>query len=166
MTEDTLNNESTEVDELKESLKKRLELELGLPLTPKLEKKIERNFHDDIIMVENFPLQDICTLKIGADVLTKDDYILNESEGIIYLNQNYAGLLYLEYTYCLPESEYMPLLDLMVEYENDTGWNKDATTITEKNVSISYDASMGKGARIQSMIVDIRNRYSCYVEMI
>ena len=150
----------------KENLKKRLELELGLPLTPKPMKQVDRDFDDSTIIVENFPITNITTLKIGNDTLTADDYILVESEGIIYLNDNHNGLLYLEYCYGLDESEYGPLLDLMVDYENDTSWTKDASSISEKNVSVSYDTSQGKGARIQSMIQDLRNKYSCVVDMI
>lgn len=152
--------------DLEETLKKRLELELGLPLTPKSVKKIERNYNDDLIIVENFPIQEICVLKIGGNTLTSEDYCLNESEGIIYLNKRHNGLLYLQYTYGLDESEYSPILDLMIEHENDTSWTKNASSISEKNVTVSYDTSQGTGARIQSMIQDLRNKYSCYVEMI
>ena len=157
---------TNETDDLRETLKKRLELELGLPLTPKLMKQVDRDFDDSTILVENFPVQGIKSLKIGKDTLTTDDYILVESEGIIYLNDNHNGLLYLEYCYGLDESEYGSLLDLMVDFETDTSWTKDASSITEKNVSVSYDTSQGKGARIQSMIQDLRNKYSCVVDMI
>ena len=155
-----------ENDTLRETLKKRLELELGLPLTPKPMKQVDRDFDDSTIIVENFPIINITTLKIGNDTLTADDYILVESEGIIYLNNNHNGLLYLEYCYGLDESEYGPLLDLMVEYENDNSWNKDASSVKENNVTVNYDTSIGKGARIQGMIQDLRNKYSCVVEMI
>lgn len=153
-------------DDLKETLKKRLELELGLPLTPKPCKKVEPYFDDDLIMVENFPIQSITSLKIGNKIFNADDYILDESKGIIYLTNHHTGLLHLEYCYGLNEDDYNPLLDLMVEYETDTGWKKDASSIKENNVTVNYDTSVGKGARIQSMIADLRNKYSCVVEMI
>lgn len=168
-TENNIPDESsnnTSNDELREVLKKRLELELGLPLTPQSSKKIEPHFDDDCILVENFPIQSITTFKIGNTILSEDDYILDESKGIIYLNNRSSGLLYLEYTFCLSENEYDPLLDLMVEYETDTGWNKNASSIKEKDVTVNYDTSLGKGALIQSMINDLRNKYSCYVEMV
>lgn len=151
---------------LKENLKKRLELELGLPLTPQVKKQIEQNFDGKVILLQEFPVQSITLLRIGGMIIGSDDYILNESEGCIYLNAYYAGTLYLEYTYCLNESEYMPILDLMLEYEKDNSWNKNASSIKENNVTVSFDTSVGKAARIQSMISDLRNRYSCYVELI
>lgn len=164
MTDETTEENSDET--LKETLKKRLEFELGLPLTPQLKKQVEQSFDDNVILVEHFPIVKINVLKIGNETLDDEDYILKESEGCIYLTQNYNGLLYLEYYYGLPENEYLPLLDLMMDYETDTSWKKDASSISEKNVSVSYDTSQGKGARIQSMIEDLRYKYSCVVEMI
>ena len=164
-TEETMEDEGSDED-LKEKLKKRLELELGLPLTPKPTKKVEPNFDDDLVMVEDYPIQRISTFRIGKNTLGEGDYILDESKGIIYLNNHYNGLLYLEYCYGLDEDEYDPLLDLMVEYETDTGWNKNASSIKENNVTVNYDTSLGKGALIRSMIDDLRNKYSCVVEMI
>lgn len=159
-------NDETSTVVLESTLKKRLELELGLPLTPQSSKKIDKSFDGDVILVENFPILTVETLKIGNNALSHDDYILNESEGCIYLNNNQSGFLYLEYTFGLSEDEYKPLLDLMIEYENDNSWNKNASSIKENNVTVNYDTNLSKGALIQSMIQDLRNKYGCLVEMI
>lgn len=153
-------------DGLKETLKKRLELELGLPLTPKLVKQVDMKFNDNVILLDNFPVVKIDCIKLNSKEIASEDYLLVENEGTIYLNETCSGKLYVEYKYGLPEEDYSPLLDLMVEYEKDTSLNKDASSISEKNISISYDTRLGKGARIQSMIEDLRSRYSCVVEMI
>ncbi|MBO6275613.1 MAG: hypothetical protein J6M91_08805 [Methanobrevibacter sp.] len=153
-------------DDLKETLKKRLELELGLPLTPKTVKQVDMKFNDNVILLDDFPVIEVKLIKINSNEIASEDYILVENEGTIYLNETCSGRLYVEYTYGLPEEDYLPLLDLMVEYENDTSWKKDASSISEKNVSISYDTSQGKGARIQAMIQDLRNKYACVVDMI
>ena len=153
-------------DDLKETLKKRLELELGLPLTPKTVKQVDMKFNDNVILLDDFPVIEVKLIKINSNEIASEDYILVENEGTIYLNETCSGRLYVEYTYGLPEEDYLPLLDLMVEYENDTSWKKDASSISEKNVSISYDTSQGKGARIQAMIQDLRNKYTCVVDMI
>ena len=166
MSDENIVSEEDSYEELKKNLKKRLELELGLPLTPKLVKKIERDFNDTVILADNFPVKGISTLKIGDTILNDEDYVLDESSGIIYLNKKYAGLLYLEYIYCLDKCEYEPLLDLMVEYEQDTNIYRDASSISEKNVSISFDNNLNKGNRIQAMIEDLKNKYKCHVEMI
>ena len=159
-------DDSINDDDLKETLKKRLELELGLPLTPKTVKQVDMRFNDEIILLDNFPVSEIKLIRIDSRELVSEDYMLVENEGTIYLNEHCSGRLYVEYTYGLPEEDYLPLLDLMVEYENDTSWKKDASSISEKNVSISYDTSQGKGARIQAMIQDLRNKYACVVDMI
>lgn len=159
-------DDSINDDDLKETLKKRLELELGLPLTPKTVKQVDMRFNDEIILLDNFPVSEIKLIRIDSRKLVSEDYMLVENEGTIYLNEHCSGRLYVEYTYGLPEEDYLPLLDLMVEYENDTSWKKDASSISEKNVSISYDTSQGKGARIQAMIQDLRNKYACVVDMI
>ena len=156
-----LNNEN-----IRENLKKRLELELGLPLTPRSSKQVDNAFNGDCILVENFPIKSINKLKIGNNILKPCDYIIGDSEGIIYLKKIYAGFLYLEYIYGLDESEFSPLLDLMVEYETDVSWNKDVTSIHENNVSVNYDSNLSKGALIQSMISDLKAKYSVVVEMI
>lgn len=161
-----VNEEDSAEDDLKETLKQRLELELGLPLTPKAVKQVDTQFDDEIILLNNFPVIEVNLIRIDSKELSSEDYLLVENEGTIYLNEHCSGRLYVEYTYGLSEDEYMPLLDLMVEYETDTSWKKDASSISEKNVSVSYDTSQGKGARIQSMIQDLRNKYSCVVEMI
>lgn len=167
MTDENLEEtQGNSEEDLKETLKKRLELELGLPLTPTLCKLMDNSFDDDLIMLQNFPVKSIKSLKIGEDTLSEDDYVVDESKGIIYLKKHYSGFLYLEYDYCLSENEFMPLLDLMMEYESDNGWDKNASSIKENNVTISYDTSLGKGAIIQNMINDLRLRYSVYVEMI
>lgn len=156
-----------ETQRLKQELKKRLELELELPLTPKSSKQIEKAFNDSIILIDNYPIITINLLKIGDKTLHPfKDYLINENDGTIYLNKNHTGLLYIEYIYGLKEEDYNPILELMLEDELDSGWNKNATSISENDVSVSYDTSLGRGALIQSMINDLKNRYKCHLEMI
>ena len=155
-----------ETTDLRETLKKRLELELGLPLTPKSVKQVDMEFDGNVVLLENSPITDINLIRIGPKNLTSEDYILVENEGTIYLNESCSGKLYVEYSYGLSEEEYSPLLELMMEYETDNSWNKDASSVKENNVTVNYDTSIGKGVRIQSMIQDLKNKYSCVVEMI
>lgn len=151
-------------DELKESLKKLLELELGIPLEPKIVKQYEPDFNDDTLILDYFPINSITQLTIDNKNIT--DYKLVEEVGLIYFNKNRAGKLYVEYTYSLKEEEYDSLLDLMVEYEKDTSLTKQVSSITEGKRSLTYDTSLSKGALIQSLITDLKNKYSCIVRMI
>lgn len=151
-------------DELKESLKKLLELELGIPLNPKTVKQYEPDFNDDTLILDYFPINSITQLTIDNKNIT--DYKLMEEVGLIYFNKNHAGKLYVEYTYSLKEEEYDSLLNLMVEYEKDTSLTKQVSSITEGKRSLTYDTSLSKGALIQSLITDLKNKYSCIVRMI
>lgn len=151
-------------DELKKSLKKLLELELGIPLNPKTVKQYEPDFNDDTLILDYFPINSITQLTIDNKNIT--DYKLVEEVGLIYFNKNRAGKLYVEYTYSLKEEEYDSLLDLMVEYEKDTSLTKQVSSITEGKRSLTYDTSLSKGALIQSLITDLKNKYSCIVRMI
>lgn len=151
-------------DELKESLKKLLALELGIPLNPKTVKQYEPDFNDDTLILDYFPINSITQLTIDNKNIT--DYKLMEEVGLIYFNKNRAGKLYVEYTYSLKEEEYDSLLNLMVEYEKDTSLTKQVSSITEGKRSLTYDTSLSKGALIQSLITDLKNKYSCIVRMI
>ncbi len=153
-------------EDIREIMIKRLELELGLPLTPKAAKKIDKNFDDSVILLENFPVQEVVSIKIDNEKLCGHDFIVNESEGIVYLKSNHSGFLYVKYLYGLKEDEYNPLIDLMIEYEMNNSLNKNVSSITENNVTVNYDTSLSKGALIQSMIQDLKSKYSCVVEMI
>ena len=165
--ENSIENEDPEnKDPLKEKLLKRLEVEVGLPLIPKSAKELERNFQGSEILLSHYPLKEIKELKIDGETIDLDDVIILEDEGTVHLQREYSGDLYVEYTYGLPENEFAPIVDLMMEYELDDDWKKDVSSVKEINVSVSYDTSLSKGATIQSMIADLRNRYNCLVRMI
>lgn len=155
----------TDEETLTESLKKRLEVEIGMPLDPRSAKQIDTEFKDNVILTNFFPISEINTLKIDNECVPCSKYTVSEDEGIIYLNEVMAGTLYLEYTYALPEEEYIGLLNMMMEYETDTNPYTNATSVREENVSVSYDSSTTKGALIQSLITDLRTRYNCLVRM-
>lgn len=151
---------------LRETLKKRLELELGLPLSPQSSKQVEPDFNDSTILLDNFPVISIRKLMIGGKRVCPKDYIVVENEGAVYLNKLCSGMLYVEYIYGLSESEYDPLIDLMMDYELDNSFDKNASSVSEGDLSVSYDTSKSKGALIQNMIDDLKIRYSCVVRMI
>ena len=63
-------------DDLKETLKKRLELELGLPLTPKTVKQVDMKFNDNVILLDDFPVIEVKLIKINSNEIASEDYIL------------------------------------------------------------------------------------------
>ena len=54
----------------------------------------------------------------------------------------------------------------MVDYELDTGWTKNASSIKEGDVQINIDTSIGKGALIQKTLDDLKNQFNTYMRMI
>ena len=163
----TMSEENTENDLLRKKLLERLEAEVGLPLIPKSAKELERNFQGSDILLSYFPVREVEKLLIDGEVIDLEEVILIEDEGTIHLPHDYsADVIYVEYTYGLPPESFLPILDLMEEYELDNDWKKDVSSVKEINVSVSYDTSLSKGATIQKMIADLRNRYSCLVRMI
>lgn len=152
---------------LRKKLLQRLEVEVGLPLIPKSAKELERNFQGSEILLSYFPVREVKELKIDGEVIDLETVTLLEDEGTIHLPHNYsADIVYVEYTYGLPPESFLPILDLMEEYELDNDWKKDVSSVKEINVSVSYDTSLSKGATIQNMIAELSNRYNCLVRMI
>ncbi|WP_304093948.1 hypothetical protein [Methanobrevibacter ruminantium] len=168
MTEENNPNENgLNENGLRKKLLQRLEVEVGLPLIPKSAKELERNFNGSEILLSYFPVREVKELKIDGNVIDLEKVILLEDEGTIHLPHDYsADVVYVEYTYGLPPESFLPILDLMEEYELDSDWKKDVSSVKEINVSVSYDTSLSKGATIQKMIADLSNRYSCLVRMI
>lgn len=168
MTEENNPNENgLNENDLRKKLLQRLEVEVGLPLIPKSAKELERNFNGSEILLSYFPVREVKELKIDGNVIDLEKVILLEDEGTIHLPHDYsADVVYVEYTYGLPPESFLPILDLMEEYELDSDWKKDVSSVKEINVSVSYDTSLSKGATIQKMIADLSNRYSCLVRMI
>ena len=152
-------------------VKAELESRIDIPLTVTSFIQTIHNFHGDKIVVDMFPVQAIHKLTINNKRLCEDrDYHINCQDGIIYLKQPMAGFLKLEYLAGLNVEEYQkhitPVLLLMLQDQLDTGWDKNASSITEGNVSVSYDTSLGLQSRIEKSITDLNNRFSAYMRMI
>ena len=157
-----MTDENTE----REVFKKRLMVLTGLPLDPTPATQIERDFDSDSIIVDYYPIQSIRNIMIDKNCICINECMIDKSAGIIFLPKNYTGTLKIQYMYCIPETEYEAIIDLMVEYENTPGWDKRASSITEGGVTVSIDTSVGKGALIQSMIDDLKLRYNSTARLI
>ena len=114
-----MTEENNNTDILREKLLQQLEVEVGLPLIPKSAKELERKFQGSEIVLNNYPIKDIKKIRINGEFLDLDEIVVIENEGTVYLPSEYAGELYIEYIYGIPEFEFSPILDLMVEYESD-----------------------------------------------
>ncbi|WP_299523275.1 hypothetical protein [uncultured Methanobrevibacter sp.] len=156
-------------EELYDYLEKDLESQLGFTFNPQSHTQIEEFDYDRIVPVF-YPIVEIISLNIGSTTIKPTDYILDEEQGIIYLKKHYTGLLNLKYTSGFNKNEYdtviHPLLNLMMDYFKNNDLNKDASTVKEGDVSISYDTSISTGALIQNRINNLKKRYNTTVRLI
>lgn len=161
MTEEQSNNNHD-----RDVIKKKLAIQTGLPLSPTPAKQIVRDFDDDVIILDHYPLKEINTLKIGDKCICLNELVVDEEAGLIYLPQNYTGLLFLTYTYCIPEEAYDVIIDMIMDYDAEPGWDKHASSISEGGVTVSLDTSTGQWSQIQSLIDDLKNTYNCTARLI
>lgn len=138
----------------------------GLPVKPVTRKQIMKNFQGTLFETDWYPVNRICSFKIGGKELTEDDYVLDENNGIIYLNNNWNGLLVIEYCNKLSDevisSKVNALIGDMVLY-GYTAPNKNSgeiSSIHEAEQSISYDTSNSLGNRIYARIDSLKLSYS------
>ena len=162
--------ENEENNELKELIKKKISAYIGVPIDSTSFTQIEKYFSGDTLLVDNFPINKITNLTIGGEELTSNDYTVDSETGLIYFKHQYNGFLILNYTCCLSDSQISmfidPLVEDMMEYELDTGWTKNASSIKEGDVQINLDTSIGKGALIQKNLDDLKYMFNTYARMI
>lgn len=158
---------SDDVEDLNKLIENKISAYIGVPVKPTNFSQFEK-FDGETVFVETFPFIDVTSLTIDNKEIT--DYVIDKKAGLIYLTQNYSGFLNLDYVAGLTEDEYSiyikPLVKDIVEYENDSGWTKNASSIKEGDVQINLDTSMGKGALIQKSLDDLKNRFNTYMRMI
>lgn len=144
---------------------------IGVPIFPTSFTQIEKNFKGESLIVDTYPIYDIHSLTIeGKKLHEHKEFNLDKNAGLIYFKDYHEGFLKLEYTACLNDSQcelYInPLVLDMVDYELDMGWTKNASSISEGDVSISLDTSIGKGTLIQSKLDDLKILFNSNCRMI
>lgn len=158
---------SDELEDLNKVIENKISAYIGVPVKPTDTTQFEK-FDGETVFVETFPFIEVTSLTIDNQEIT--DYVIDKKAGLIYLTQNYSGFLKLNYVAGLTEEEYSmyigPLVRDILEYENDSGWTKNASSIKEGDVQINLDTSIGKGALIQKNLDDLRNRFNTFMRMI
>ena len=103
-----------------------------------------------------------------SNILTEEDYVLNKTIGVIYLNKLCKGLLSVNYITKISDADFnkivKPLLVDMVIYDllnRGKRINEGVmSSIKEMDVTVSYDTSSSLGNRIYMRIDDLKSRYS------
>lgn len=142
------------------------------PINPTNHKVILKNFCDDILELDYYPVRKINSFVIGSKTLTDEDYVLDEELGILYLHSNMSGLLVIEY--CCQLSDDMisnivnPLVFDIIKYRLTTNFsnNGDISSMKEGDVSVNYNTNSSLGNLIQSRIKDLKNCYSIRIKVL
>lgn len=161
-----VNQSNNDDDAVRRKYVAKLAVQLGLPLTPTPSTLIDPDFDGDSVIVDYYPLHSIRKIMVDSNCICVNKCLIDNQAGIIFLPKRYVGKLYIQYMYCIPKEEYSPIIDLMMEYENNPGWDKRASSITEGGVTVSLDTSSGQFAVIQSMIDDLKYRYNTTARLI
>lgn len=138
----------------------------GLPVNPVTRKQIIRDFNSNTFQTDWYPICKVNSFKIDNVELTEDDYVLDETTGIFYLNNIHSGLLVIEYINKVSDevvqAKINPLLTDMILYgltslDSNSG---NISSIHEAEQSISYDTSNSLGNRIYARIDNLKSSYS------
>lgn len=160
-----------EFNKLLSRVKVEVNQKLDFPITATSFTQTQKSFNGSVLVVDMFPLQSIHSLKIGEYCLHEDkDYQINFDDGIIYFNRTWNGFLRLEYIAGLTDNDYntyiTPLILQLLEYHLDKTPNKDASSIKEGEITITYDNTTLTSNRINTMIQELNNRYTTFLRMI
>ncbi|MDO5849306.1 MAG: hypothetical protein Q4P18_07210 [Methanobrevibacter sp.] len=143
---------------------------IGIPLQPTEKIQFEKTFSGLTLVADYYPIYEVNSLTINGNEISENDFTINSQEGIIYLDIPHNGFLKLEYTYCITDEQYsnliLPLILDMLEYSLDSAWDKNAASISEGDVSISLDTSLGKGSLIQKQLENLKEEFSTVGRMI
>lgn len=144
----------------------------GLPILPVSHKTIVRKFHSNILELDHYPINEIQSLKIGSTKLSDDDYVLDDTLGILYFNSVLKGLLSCQYTCQLSDDVIdnliNPLVFDMVKYRLTSNFSTTGvmSSIKEGDVSVNYDTSSSLGNLILSRINNLKATYSIRIKVL
>lgn len=145
---------------------------IGLPITTENHKEIIRDFNNDMLELDHYPVSGITSFVIGSKTLSESDYVLDERLGIIYLTTVMKGLLVIEYSTVLPttviDAKINPLVFDIIKYRLINGFsiNGNISSIKEIDTQVNYDTSSSLGNLIESRINNLRSSYSVRIKVL
>ena len=144
----------------------------NVPIYPTSHKTILRDFDDDMLELDHYPVVEITSLKIGQTELSSDDYVLDEGLGILYFYSHLSGMLNVEYC-CQVSDEVInnlinPLIFDIIRYRLTTNFSVEGamSSVKEGDVQVNYDTSSSLGNLIQSRINDLKGLFSIRIKVL
>jgi len=142
------------------------------PITPVTHKRIIRDFKSDMLELDYYPIKEISSLQIGSKNLSDDDYVLDDTLGILYFHSELSGLLSCQYICELSDSVIdniiNPLVFDMVKYRLTTNFSGTGvmSSVKEGDVQVNYDTSTSLGNLIQNRINNLKGTYSIRIKVL
>lgn len=142
------------------------------PINPITKKTIIREFSSDMLELDYYPVKSITSCKVGSATLTSDDYVLDESLGILYFNTILSGMLVIDYVTQVSDdvidNSINPLLVDMVKYRLTNQFSSTGvmSSVKEGDVQVNYDTSTSLGNLIYSRMNNLKSTYSIRIRML
>lgn len=167
----TSNNISIENEDLSHYEKllqlqlKRIASETGLELKPTAHTDVDFNFNFDSLdyNVHHYPIHEIHQVKVDNKKICPHDYIMDKENGRLHFLKKLpkGESLIIEYTSCESDSfifsKVLPLAYDMLLYSLDQSPTKNASSIKEGDLSISYDTGTSLNAVLINRLNDLKN---------
>lgn len=152
----------------------KIQSETGRELKQTSHTDVELNFNSnfDSYNIKHYPVEEIHSIKIDNNYITDDMYVLDPINGKLkFLNKLPTGnTLIIEYTSKETDnfikSKIIPLLYDMILFDLQEGYLKNASSITEKNVSISFNTNTSLNTTILTRLEKLKARKGSLTRML
>lgn len=142
----------------------------NLPILPQSHKQIDPHFKGKTLDLDYYPIKDIRSIDIGSKTLESDDYILDDDNGILYLNSIMSGTLVVDYIVQIPETMFYSVNNLLfdlIKLNLKNNFEDTAfSSVKEGDVSINYDTNNSLPSLIQQRIAELKNMNLCKIRML
>ncbi len=136
-------------------------------LTPTSETDYQHEFQGDTYLTKFCPLLN-GTVNLTIDNKKVTPVYVETNSGIIHLPREYSGTLRCTYTCGVPSEEVLADLTPIILSLILTGEGKSVASISEGDVSVSYNGGLGSGdtTSLDALVKNVRNKYDCMVRVI
>ena len=153
-----------QLEQLIEYLVNKIILITGRDINPvnRLDQEFNFNFHSKFYNLKHYPVKTVNSIKVDDTFIPVTDYIINYADGVIQFIKPLEKGNQILVDYVSQESEtfisnkILPVLVDMISYNVNKDPTKNATSITEGDVSINFDANNTELAILTSKLKGLR----------
>ena len=146
----------------------------NVPITPVNHTTLIKDFYDDVLELDYYPVTEITSLRIGQKTLDCTEVLeaCDRDLGILYFKSPLRGFLNVEYSCQVSDTVIdtivNPLLVDIIRYRltNNFRDNGPVTSMREGDVSLNFDSNNSLGSLIQGRIKDLKALYSIKIRVL